>query len=136
MTQWKARAVRWLVVMALVLAGGLAACKGESKDKGDPVAISRAFILALWSADTDRIEALSCEFTEWPEIGDPTVAIDVDHMAFETVSETDDEIVLAMTGVVTFKTAAGHVEVRNFDDENQTLFTLRDEDGWKVCDIQ
>ncbi len=127
--------MRGLLVIVMVSVA-LVACQHDSHEPGDPAAVSRAFILALWTADHKRIDALSCAFTEWPEIGDPTIQIDMDHAGFETVSDTGDQVVLAMTGVVTFKTAGGKVEVRNFDAENRTLFTLQDENGWKVCDIQ
>jgi len=133
--RWGGRAVRGLLLVVMASAA-LTACRHESHEPGDPAAVSRAFILALWTADTKRIDALSCSFTEWPAIGDPTIQIDAEHMGFETVSKTDDQVVLAMTGVVTFRTAGGKVEVRDFDAENQTVFTLQDENGWKVCDIQ
>jgi hypothetical protein len=129
MRQWP----RWGLVI-LVVAGLLAACGGG--DKGDPVKVSRDFIVALWTGDQARVNALACKDTQWPFEGDSTLTIDTEHMKFEIVEETDDQVEVAVSGVVTFKGAEGQSEVRNLDELGIARFVLRDESGWKVCDIR
>lgn len=125
--------IRWGWVI-LIVGGLLAACGG--RDKGDPVQVSRKFIVALWTGNEKQVEALACENTEWAIEGDPTLTVDTQHMTFEVVAESDKEVEVAVSGVVTFKSAQGQSEVRNLDEMGIARFILADESGWKVCDIR
>lgn len=126
------RAARWALA-ALVIAAALAACE---RDKGDPVDISRQFIVALWTGDTERVDKLSCKDTVWNFTGDPSLTVDVARMTLAVASETDDQVAVTVSGSVTFISAADQVEVRNLDEMGITQFVLQDQNGWKVCDIR
>ena len=130
--QWATTAARWALA-ALVIAGALAAC---GRDKGDPVDISRQFIVALWTADTERVDKLSCKDTVWNLTGDPSLTVDAARMAFEVASETDDKVEVTVSGSVTFISAEGQLQVRNLDEMGVARFVLEDQSGWKVCDIR
>jgi hypothetical protein len=127
------QAVIGLLLAMVVLAG----CHA---DKGDPVKISQQFMLASWQGDVVQAKALSCKqfrptAETWAQSGDSTLTIDTNHLEFTVVAETDKAVQIAMSGLVTFKSAAGQTEVRNLDEQGITYFTLVDEDGWKVCDV-
>jgi len=57
-------------------------------------------------------------------------------MAFEVARETDDQVEVTVSGSVTFISAEGQIEVRNLDEMGIARFVLRDQNGWKVCDIR
>jgi hypothetical protein len=125
-----------LAALAAILL--LAACQ---RDKGDPVKISREFIVAVWTGDVQRVDALTCDewrtvTTAWAREGDPSVTVDTEHMHFELYAENDDLAVVIATGIVTFRSASGAVEVRDLDEMGFARFTLIDEKGWKVCDVR
>jgi len=129
------RHLRMLAVL-IALAGGLLTACQKQHSKGDPVAVSRDFIVALWTGRTAQVEKLSCPGVEWSITGDPTLTVDAGHLTFEIVSQTDTQVELEMAGVVTFKSAGGQTEVRNLDDLGHTHFILEDHEGWKVCDVR
>ncbi len=135
--QMLVRGVRWALAVVF-LAGGLAAC---GDDKGDPAAISRDFMLAVWTGDAARVRELSCQewravTAAWATEGDPGWEVDTEHLVFDVRGETDDQAEVIMTGVVTFRSADGQTEVRDLTNSDQTLFILVDEGGWKVCDVR
>ncbi|MBI5957701.1 MAG: hypothetical protein HY866_03130 [Chloroflexi bacterium] len=123
------------VLLILLLSVPLAACGGKSGE-GDPVKVSRDFMIATWTGDTRRVRELSCEGVQWTMTGDPTLTIDAEHLKFEVVSKAKKNAEVVMSGVVTFKSAAGQSEIRNLDELGQTRFVLEDHDGWKVCDVR
>ena len=130
--RWFERAARWALA-ALVIGGALAGCQ---RDKGDPVDISRQFIVALWTADDERAQMLSCKDTTWNMAGDSSLTVDAARMAFEVARETNDQVEVTVSGSVTFISAEGQIEVRNLDEMGIARFVLRDQNGWKVCDIR
>jgi hypothetical protein len=126
--------IKLLAVIALST-GVLAACR-QQHEKGDPVKISRDFIVATWTGSAQQAKKLSCPGVEWSITGDPTLTVDAEHLTFEIVSQTENQIDVEMSGVVTFKSASGQTEVRNLDDLGHTHFILEDHKGWKVCDVR
>lgn len=124
-----------LILLIALGAGLLTACQ-HKRDPGDPVKISRDFIVATWTGDTKRVKTLSCPDTEWNITGDPTLTVDAEHLRFEIVTQTEDRVEVEMSGTVTFKSASGQVEVRNLDDLGHTRFVLEEHQGWKVCDVR
>ena len=137
MRGWAGRIGR-LALAGLVIGGLLAGC---GRDKGDPVKISRNFIVANWTGDVKTVEMLTCKdwrsvTTGWAQSGDPSLTVDPDHLTFEITTKTDSLIELVMSGMVTFKAANGQTEVRTLDDSSAVRFILVDEDGWKVCDVR
>jgi len=107
------RWTRWALgmILAFLVAGGvLAACQ---HDQGDPVQISREFIVATWTGNTKRVQALSCRDTRWSITGDSTLTVDMDHARFEVTSQTKNRVEVTLSGIVTFKSPAGHYEVRD-----------------------
>ncbi len=120
--------------LALSLAT-LTACQ-QHHEPGDPLKISRDFIVATWTGQADRVKQLSCPGVQWSITGDTTLTVDAEHLSFAVVSQTDGQVDVEMSGVVTFKSAAGQVEVRNLDDLGHTHFILEDHQGWKVCDLR
>jgi hypothetical protein len=131
--------IRWVLLGVLLLGMGLAACK---RDKGDPEAISRDFLLAVFAGDADRVSTLTCQdyratSVAWAEQeADPVVEVDADHLAFETVQKADNYIKLQTTGVVTLTMPDIAPTVRSMEGVNTLYLTLIDEDGWKVCAVQ
>jgi hypothetical protein len=128
-----------LLAVMLVLAAGLLAACGQ--DKGDPIKISRTFIVSVWTGDAKQVEALTCKDWQsvtrgWAAEGDPTLTVDIDHATFEISAESNDQVEVVMSGVVTFKSAENQTEVRNLDEDGTVRFTLVDENGWKVCDLR
>lgn len=131
---------RTLLLALIVLLLATAGC-GE-RDKGDPVAISRDFIRAIWSGDLPRVESLSCE--EWrtttrqwaQDSGDPTISVDLDHAEFTVTGESDRQVEVRMSGVIVFESVTGQTETRDLAQSGDTLFILVDENGWKVCDVR
>ena len=124
-----------LLLSALALGGLLAlgGC-GHKADTRDPVAVTRAFLLAWWHGDQDAVRELTCPDTQWPEIGKPDTSIDLDHARLEATFSGDNYAEVTLGGVVTFKTGDGLVEVRDYDRVGTVIFVLRRIDGWKVCD--
>lgn len=128
-----------LGVLVLALGLGLAAC---SRDKGDPVEIAKSFLVSLWTQDTTRISALTCD--DWRDVtsqwatdtGDPATSVDVQHLTFSVVSQNDRQVTLEMSGVATLKSPEGQVEVRDYNELGAVRFILVDEGGWKVCDLR
>jgi hypothetical protein len=72
---------------------------------------------------------------QWTVQGDPTLTVDTDHLRFDVIAQTDKTAEVRVSGVVTFRSAEGQVEVRNLDDLGQTRLLLENHDGWKVCDM-
>jgi hypothetical protein len=137
MRTWAARIGR-LVLAGLVSGVMLAGC---GRDKGDPVKISRDFIVANWTGDVETVEMLTCKdwrsvTTGWAQSGDPSLTVDAGHLKFEVTAKTDSLVELVMSGMVTFKSANGQTEVRNLDEGGAVRFILVDEHGWKVCDLR
>ncbi|HVO70770.1 MAG TPA: hypothetical protein VMT24_12035 [Aggregatilineaceae bacterium] len=132
MRQWT-RWVVWLGLAILVGGGGLAACQ---RNRGSPIQISRDFIVATWTGNTKRVQALSCKDTRWSITGDPTLTVEMDHAHFEVTSQTKTQVDVALSGIVTFKSPGGQIEVRDLDQAGTTVFVLEDEHGWKVCDVR
>ena len=127
------RALLWLGALVWLGAATLSGC-GHKTDTRDPVTITRTFLLAWWHADEDTVRALTCENTTWPQIGDPKAQIDLDHARLEVTFSSEKYAEVELGGVVTFKTADGQVEVRDYDQVGTVVFVLRQRDGWKVCD--
>lgn len=122
------------IVLVLVLSASLvAACQKKSSD---PARVSREFIVALWTADSARVRALSCAGAVWSFEGDPTMTVDAEHLRFEVTSQGKDRAEVVMSGVVTFRSAEGQFEVRDLDQVGTSRFVLVNEGGWKVCDVQ
>ena len=132
MQRWFRRTMP-LALVILVTAGGLAACQ---PDRGDPIRISRDFIVAIWTGNTEQARKLSCQDTRWSITGDPTLTVDLDHAHFEVTSQTRDRVEVTLSGVVTFKAPDGQVEVRDLNSAGATVFILEDQNGWKVCDVR
>jgi hypothetical protein len=133
-------AIIWLSLVTGLMVPALASCQ---RDKGDPVAIAREFIISLWTGDVDQVKNLACENRDWraailaeAEAADPAVTVDPDHLRFDAVSESELQVEIAMSGVVTFKSADGLTEVRDLDAMGAIHFTLIDESGWKVCAVR
>jgi hypothetical protein len=127
-----------LALVLVLLVGVLVACE---RDKGDPIRISRNFITATWLGDVRQVEMLTCKdwrdvTTRWASEGDPTLSVDIDHMTFEVVSESEDLIEIEIGGVVTFTSSKNESEIRNLDEMGIARFILVDENGWKVCDVR
>ncbi|HEX3050802.1 MAG TPA: hypothetical protein VHP83_09130 [Aggregatilineaceae bacterium] len=111
-------------------------------DKGDPIAISRDFIVALWNGDEARVKELTCDDDLFRQTvlrqtreADTTVTVDTSGLTFTIQTETDDRLVMLMGGTVVFTSQQGEQIVRDLD-EQPTWFTLHDEGGWKICAIQ
>lgn len=123
-----------IVVCMVLFSGALAACH-KVQQQSDPLLVTRSFIIATWTGDTTRVKKLSCPNIGWSLKGDPTLTVDAEHLKFEIVSQTEKQIEVAMSGVVTFKSTSGQTEVRNLDQVGKTVFTLENQGGWKVCDV-
>jgi hypothetical protein len=132
MQRWTGWVVR-IAVAILVGGGGLAACQ---HDRGDPIQISRDFIVATWTGNTERVQALSCRDTRWSITGDPTLTVDMNHAQFEVTSQTKNQVEVTLSGIVTFKSPDGQFEVRDLNSVGTTVFILEDQNGWKVCDVR
>jgi hypothetical protein len=131
---------RWwrCALLVIALSGVLAAC---GRDKGDPVKISREFMVGNWRGDVARVEALTCRdwrevTTGWAATGDPSVLVDTEHLTFDITFESNSQVEVVMGGLVTFKSPDGQTAVTNFDESGRVRFLLIDEDGWKVCDVR
>ena len=109
---------------------------GYQGDSHNPVTVSRDFLVATWTGDTQTVDALSCRDVAWSLTGDPTLTVDANHMLLTVESRTEQQAMVVIGGVVTFKSASGQVEIRNLDDLGQTRITLENQDGWKVCNVQ
>ncbi len=105
-------------------------------DIHDPIAVSRDFLVATWTGDTAVVEALTCRGVVWSLTGDPTLTVDADHLVLAVEARTEQQAVVVIGGVVTFKSASGQIEVRNLDELGQTRLTLENDDGWKICNVQ
>lgn len=127
------RALLWLGALTLLGALALSGC-GDKADTRDPVTITREFLLAWWHADADTVRALTCQDTEWPQVGDPEAQIDLDHARLEVTFSSEEYAEVELGGVVTFKTGDGQAEVRDYDRVGTVVFVLRHFNGWKVCD--
>lgn len=133
--------VKRRVIQVLLVGAAAVTLAGCSRDKGDPVKISRDFIVSIWTQDIQRVNALTCQewrsrTTEWAKEGDPTLSIDTGHLQFQTSDESDDMVTVLMTGIATIKLPTGENDIRNFDEIGAIRFILVDEDGWKVCDVR
>lgn len=136
--RWRASISVWLILVAALSGILLAGCE---RDKGNPEKISREFIVALWTGDVNQVEALTCEewrsvTTGWASEGNPDITVDTSHLQFDRYAETKSMAVVIITGLVTFKSSSGEVEVRDLDEMGFARITLVDEDGWKVCDVR
>jgi hypothetical protein len=134
---------RGALVLLLLIGMILTACR---HDKGDPVAISRDFIVAFWSANTDRVDDLICDSDDdqlWRETilretrsGDSRVKVDASKLKFEITSQKDDQVKIVMSGSVVFTSPEGLQEVRDLDQTGNLTLILVDQHGWKVCDVR
>lgn len=131
---------RWLAALlgAALSASLIAGC---GRDPGDPAAITRAFVAALMSADIARVEALTCgewqtTTTRWASAGTSGLRVDADHLVLEVEVRGEVLAEVRVTGALTLRTPDGQREVRSLDGVDAMLFTLIDEDGWKVCGLE
>lgn len=131
---------RWLAALwrALLCAGLIAGC---GRDPGDPAAITREFVAALMSADVTQVEALTCgewqtTTARWARAGTPGLRVDTDHLVLEVAVRGEVLAEVRVTGTLTLRTPDGQREVRSLDGADAMLFTLIDEDGWKVCGLE
>lgn len=122
---------------ALLLAAAVAGC---GRGPGDPSALTREFIAALMTADSDRVSALTCAEWQattrrWASEGTLGLSVDTDHLTYQVARRGDALAEVRVTGALTLRSPDGRREVRSLDGADAMIFTLINERGWKVCGL-